>query len=226
MAWPYWAAVVIWAPTGGPSALQVRASWSRSLAEEGGATEEGWPASAPTCLGATTARASLRLFTVRTKLLAWERTRFPIAVAIVAGNDGDGVVAAVVGARGEADDAGNLAGIAGRILGVRGKSGQAGEGDLDRVAVDVAGADRDFDDAALVDEGIGDVANFRGAVGVGDFDGQHQVAATAGVPMPSPSSVAVTVTRCPAARLEVAGSPLVSRVSGSKVAPSGRPLAV
>jgi len=36
--------------------------------------------------------------------------------------------------------------------------------------------DRDFEDAAAVDEGVGEVADFRGAVGVGDFDGDDPLA--------------------------------------------------
>ena len=98
-----------------------------------------------------------------------------IAVAIVLGDDGDGVVAAVTLARGEADDAGGCAGC-GRILGVGCKTRQAGKRELQRVAVGIHRANRDLDYSPLVDEGAGHIADLRRAVGVVDHDGQGDFA--------------------------------------------------
>ena len=98
-----------------------------------------------------------------------------IAVAVVLRDDRDRVVAAGVGAGGEADDAGLPAGGV-ALLDVAGESRQALHRDGDRVAVRIAGVDRRLQDGAFVDEGVGNVADLRRAVGVGDDDRQHDLA--------------------------------------------------
>ena len=88
---------------------------------------------------------------------------------------GDGVVAPGVGAGGETDHAGLLAGGV-ALLDVAGEGGQSLDGDGEWVAVRVGGFDRDLQHRALVDEGVGDVLDFGRAVGVADDDGQHDLA--------------------------------------------------
>ena len=102
-----------------------------------------------------------------------------VAAAIVLGRHGDRVIAAIVGARREADHAAHARGgawLGGAGLAVAGEGGQPVQAEAHRVAIGIAGAHRDLQHGAAIHEGVAHIADLRRPVGVGHHDRQGDLA--------------------------------------------------